>query len=80
MPNRTARKTVPITERALLQRINRKLVHDDQIMKRARHLNSDLGWIYVVDRQQNAVVAAHCDIEAWGRAMDCLAAYESLEG
>ena len=50
-----------VSERALLSRVNRKLAHDNQVMRKARTWTSDLGWFYVVGRRSGIVESAHHD-------------------
>jgi hypothetical protein len=52
-------KTLP--EAALRKRINRKLAHENQVMRKARTWTTDLGWYYVVDCQSGGVESAHHD-------------------
>ena len=70
----------PITEKALLQRINRKLRAQDEILKRARStVETTLGAYFVVDVQGNFVKQHHVDIEDFGRDLGVLAEWESLQ-
>ena len=75
-----AEKTlVPITEKALYQRINRKLHSRGEVLKRARgNVWLTLGEYFVVDVQSNAVVSHHVDIEDHAREIGALAAWECL--
>ena len=71
---------VPITERALIQRINRKLKEDDRIMKAARagtRAEQEVGRYYLIN-SRNHVVDGHCDLEEYGRDLGVLAPYEKL--
>jgi hypothetical protein len=72
-------KTVPVTERAALQRINRRL-GPNEAMKAARgHAVTDLGRYYIVSFRKNCVLERHVDLEAFGRKLGVFAAYEHLE-
>ena len=73
-------KKVLVTERALIQRINRKLWHDDQVLRKTRGTRAqlDLGWFYVLDWRRNFVVEHDVDPESLGRELGVLAEYESL--
>ena len=70
---------VPVTARALAQRINRKLVADGQRLKATRGSRArlDLGDYFVVDRRGLAV-DTYVDIEELGRELGALQTWESL--
>jgi len=74
------RRGVPVTRRALLQRINRRLKEDQQVVKAARgdHAQQDVGEFYRLDYARNAVVEQHVDLEALGRKLKVLAPFERL--
>jgi hypothetical protein len=73
-------RKVPVSERALAQRINRKLAHEGQLLKvyKGTRYENDLGRYYIVGLQTNVVEATHCDLEKIGREMRCLADFEEL--
>ena len=73
---------VPVTQRALFQRINRALEKEGQIQKTTRgdKWRSSLGDHYVVDLNRNLIVSTHVDLEELGREIKALAPYESMEG
>ena len=74
-----AKTLVPITEKALYQRINRKLRSQDAVLKRARgSAQTTLGDYFVVDFYGNFVKQHHVDIERLGRELDVLAEWEKL--
>jgi hypothetical protein len=66
-----ARK-VPITERALLERINRKLADDDEIIKK-----TDLGY-YRLNLCDGTIVAHNVDMERLGRVLGVFRPFEVL--
>jgi hypothetical protein len=72
---------VPITERALIQRINRKLQQENYgVMKIAREgsrAEQNLGRYYVVN-DRNTVIDWHLKLEEYGRDWGVLAPYEKL--
>ena len=72
---------VPVTHRALFQRINRALEKEGQILKTTRgdKWRSSLGDYYVVDLSRNIIVSTHVDPEELGREIKALAPYESME-
>jgi hypothetical protein len=72
---------VPVSERALVQRLNRSLAADGMQLKKtvgARAFAS-LGDYYVIDIARNFVVEKELDIEALGRKRKVLAEWELLE-
>jgi hypothetical protein len=73
-------KSVPVSKRAIIQRINRKLSAEGEKLKtnRSQRWYSDLGSYYIVDENRNAVVSAHHDLEALGRELGVLAPWEII--
>ena len=71
---------VPITTRALVQRINRALAEDDEVLKapRGEKALQELGQYYVLDFNRNAVTRKDVDIEELGRSLGVLKAFEKL--
>ncbi len=82
----TIRK-VPVSERALFQRINRNLNRNDRKLCTARGFwdgrvwqeDTNLGRYYVVDIRRNLVVDAHVNLEQFGRDLEVLAPWEAME-
>ena len=73
--------TVPVSKRALLARLNRKLVADLETVKRTRdntRARQDLGEFYVVDEQINGIVEHDIDLEDFARKCGALAEHEHL--
>lgn len=71
---------VPVTERALVQRINRA-VHDDDLMlrkPRSERVRITLGTYYLVDWRRNFVTDKDVDLEAYGRELGVLNDWETL--
>jgi len=73
---------IKISERALLQRINRALSGCDEVLKKARseRVSDDLGRYFVLDTRLNAVVRKGVELEGYGRSIKALRDYEELEG
>jgi hypothetical protein len=82
-----AKQTVPVSVRALIQRINRKLradadgapadeVHATRGQGRAR---LDLGDYYMLNTRRNFISEHHIDLEDFGRELKVLAAWERLD-
>jgi len=79
------RKTLKTTKgqvspQALLQRINRAMAKEDQVLKAARgeRWRGELGDHYIVDTNLNAVIAQHCGLEALGTELGVLKEWETL--
>jgi hypothetical protein len=78
----TQKSTVPVSKRALIARLNRKLAADDEIVRTTRdntRARQDLGEFYVVDTRHNGCNASDIDLEDYGRSRGVLAEYEHLE-
>ncbi len=77
---------VPISHRALMQRINRALTKEDERLCKARPSRGEgltreqleCGDYYVINTRGNMVTTKHVDIEALGRELEVLAEWESL--
>ena len=67
-----------VTERALIQRINRKLVHKGETLHIARgeRWYSDLGYYYITSN--NNLVAGHIKLDELARELRALKAYEEV--
>ena len=77
----TEAKPVPVTLRALLQRINRKLANEGQALRTLRvgsRWENDLGSYYIVDLFLNNIEATHQSPEELGRAIGALRDGETL--
>ncbi len=73
---------MPVTERALFSRINRKLKKEGEILRRCRENSrfyADMGPYYAVDVVSNTVTARGVsDLEAWGRDLGVMRPFEKL--
>ena len=69
---------IPVTKRALIQRINRLLAKTGEALMigRGRHAGS----CYVVDVAGNFIVSGDRDIEDLGRELGALRPFERLDG
>jgi hypothetical protein len=71
----------PVTETALIKRLNRRLLGDGEVLKKSR-VNSPfihpLGEYYTVDLSANAVSVTHVDVEDMARDMGVLKPYEEI--
>lgn len=72
---------VPVTMRALIQRINRRLTKDEEHLKsiRGERFRHELGDYYIVDLNRNAIVAKQVDPEELGRTLGVLRPFERVE-
>jgi len=77
----TKKERVAVSMRALVQRINRHLKENDEIMKspRGRRMRWDVGDFYVIDAKRNFVVSKDVDPEALGRELGVLKPWEKVE-
>jgi hypothetical protein len=73
-------KAILLSERALIARINRKLIKEEETLCKTRgeRWHSDLGYYYIVNIRFNSVTAAHLDIEKLGRELGLIRDYETL--
>jgi hypothetical protein len=72
--------TIPVTIRALLQRINRSLAKNDQILKATRgtQMRRDAGEFFILDLSRNEVLTKDVDPQVLGRELGVLKDYEHL--
>lgn len=69
----------PVTMRALIQRINRKLGTYEQVRKsRSSGAKYDLGDFYIIDHNRNFITATHVDPEELGRELGVLRPFETV--
>lgn len=75
-------KKVKVTQHALVQRINRCLTKQGEILKKSRSLRTaqDLGDYYIIDFQRNFIVAKNQELEELGRELKVLKGWERIEG
>jgi hypothetical protein len=69
-------RTVPVAMGVLIQRIKRKLRHDDRRLRTARGWFSDLG--HVLDFKHHWIVKRHIEPEARGRDLGVVKNYDQL--
>jgi hypothetical protein len=72
---------VPVTMRALIQRINRKLNGELQrlhVCRRNSRFWTDLGDFYIVDTNRNHIMYTCVDPVTYGRSLGVLNAYERV--
>jgi hypothetical protein len=71
---------IPVSERALIQRIKRRLKPDGMTLKQTRGVRArlDLGYFYVLDLTRNFALDTNVNIETYGRELGVLTDYETL--
>lgn len=71
------KEKVYVTERALTQRINRKLRADNEVLRSTRWWErSDLGRFYIVNTRINCIAGKDVDIEKLGHELGVLKPWE----
>jgi len=75
-----AKQRVPVSARAILQRINRKLKPDWKQLKTGRGLllERTVGRYYVIDIRRNCVTQQYVDVEDLARELKVLQSWEEL--
>ena len=75
------RARVPVGERSLVQRLNRRLAKDHQklCMSRSRAARSEFGKFYIADTATGEVTAALLDLQGLGRDLGVLQPWEQLQ-
>ena len=74
------KQKVPVSMRAVIQRINRKLTDDDEVLKttRGERARFDLGDYYILDQRRNFIAAKYVDPEELARKIGVLAEWEEV--
>lgn len=74
-------KKAKISKHALIQRINRRLAKDGEVLKAGlgEKVISDLGNYFIVDTSHNAIVSHDVEIEELGRKIKVLKPYETVD-
>ena len=77
---KTKKYAVPISERALLARINRQLVKEDQklVKTRSEKVKVEVGDCYLLNVERNAILRMPVDLEDLGHDLGVLKRYEVL--
>ena len=71
-------RKAPVTLRAVIARINRRLAADGLLLKAARGAAMRPGAYYLLDTKRNVITPLEQDIEAYARKIAALAAWEEL--
>lgn len=74
------RRGVPVTLRAVIQRLNRRLKQDHEMIRAARgaQARQEFGDFYWLDYNRNVVLDKDVDVEALARKLEVLAPFEYL--
>lgn len=71
----------PVSEKALIARINRKLKHENESLKKTRPDSkwiNDLGDYYLVHTLLNTIEAQHINLDEFAREIGVLADFEKI--
>lgn len=73
---------VPVSERAVVQRINRKLAARGKKLKKCRgaYWREKLGEYYILHVAHDCIDDSHVSLEALGRELKVLGAWEKVAG
>jgi hypothetical protein len=84
MAKSKAKVKVPVSERAVLQRVNRKLAPQYEALRKWRSAgyqsgeNWEPGDIYHVDYSRNAMLEVKIDLESFARKLGVIADWETI--
>ena len=69
-----------VSDRTIIQRINRKLASENQKLKKRGHgqRRGDLGDYYIVDSRNNSIMATHVDLMGLGQELEVLDLGETI--
>jgi len=72
--------TIPVSERALLQRINRKLLDENRkvIKTRGALAIAKVGEYHEIDTRLSALIGRDINLELYGRKLGVLAQWEQI--
>ncbi len=75
-----SKQMVPVSQRALLQRINRALAKDEEMVKRLRgeKWEHEMGRYFKVDFNRNFVLEKHVDLEATAKELGVIKPWEKM--
>jgi hypothetical protein len=70
--------TATVSERAVLQRVNRRLAHHGETLRSHRSWQYRIAPYYHVDLYFNAMLGEHVDLEDFARNLGALADHEAV--
>jgi hypothetical protein len=73
-------KKVPVSQQALMHRVNRRLKKAEEVLRKSHGLRmlATLGGYYVVDTSKKIICRYHVDLETEARRIGALSAWEKL--
>lgn len=76
----TKRDKVSVSRRAVIARINRKLIHSDEAIRATRgdRYRMELGDYYRLDFNRNFIMEKHVNVEELAREIECLSPWERM--
>ena len=76
----TTTKTVPVTRRAVMQRVNRKLGQRNEALRAWRSSSQEysIGDLYRLDFAANAVLDVNVDLDPFAREVGALQPWEEI--
>ena len=83
MAEQPKKEWVPVSERALVQRINRRLAEEgwERLIKaRTGRARQQMGSWFMIDERSKLLVSKFINLEKFGRELGVLGEYERLEG
>jgi hypothetical protein len=74
-------QTAPLTEKAIIARVNRKLKPDLEMLRktRGRMMQSNFGEFHVIDLRRNCILDTHVDPETYARELGVMRGYEFIK-
>jgi hypothetical protein len=76
----TSKTKIPVTTRAVVQRINRKLKLDSEMLKAARgQMRQEVGDYHVIDWNKKYVTHTRVNLEKMARDLDVLKPWEEVK-
>ena len=79
MAKKSRTRRIPVSQRAIMQRINRRLEGFEKLKKnRSQQWHADLGVYYIVDENLNVLVDKHVDLEKLARKLGAIKAWETI--
>ena len=69
---------IPVSTRALIARINRKLAHDNEKLCRSRSVQTQVsvGEYFIIDAMRNIIMHQHVGLESLGKELGVFKPYE----
>ena len=78
MKTKASSMKAAVSERALIQRVNRKLRDVNEQLRRSRTEDGELGRYYIVDLSRSVVAHHHVHLDKLAQRLNVLAQWEQL--